>query len=308
MDAMPLTRRAAVIAAAGAIALACAALAVGLLLADGSPSQGPEASPAQKASAPGQPPSSQARGAGNSATVWAVGDVDASESGQQVARLITNGRPARLLYLGDVYESGTAEEFRLNFDSIYRGMRAATAPTPGNHDWPNHDEGYSPYWRGATGRRLSDYYSFRLAGWQIISLNSEAVDSGQVRWLQRRLAGGGNCRIAFYHRPRFSAGSHGDQVQVEPLWQALRGRARLVLNAHDHNMQHLRRRAGLTELIVGSGGHSHYPLDEGDPRLAWANDRDWGALRIRLRPGRADFAFVGLGGRVLHTGSTGCKG
>jgi hypothetical protein len=73
-------------------------------------------------------------------------------------------------------------------------------------------------------------------------------------------------------------------------------------------MQHLRPRAGLTQLIVGSGGHGRYRLDNGDPRLAWANDSDWGALRIKLRPGRADFAFVGLGGRILLTGSTGCNG
>lgn len=327
---MVLRRRAAVIAAAGAIALTCAGLAVGLLLAGGSePSTsgvseaGGKAgsSPARDASGGERPASSRgdesassgagqpsfppAGGAAGTATVWAVGDAEASDSGQKVAQLVARGQPDRFLYLGDVYEKGTAEDFR-DFDSLYRPLRAATAPTPGNHDWPNHDEGYGPYWGRVFGRSPRDHYSFRIAGWQFISLNSEAVDSGQERWLRRQLRGGGNCRIAFYHRPRFSAGSHGDQSQVDPLWRALRGRAALVLNAHDHNMQHLRRRSGITELIAGSGGHSHYPLDESDSRLAWANDTDWGAVRIRLRPGRADFAFVGVDGQVLHSGSTGC--
>jgi acid phosphatase type 7 len=352
MDSMVVKRRTAMIAAAAALALTCAALAIGLLLADGSSessagsraaeagegsraseardgsasksaSERPDSSPerdqpasssssskadgqaAPGAAGPAFPP---ARGAGGSATVWAVGDVEPSDSGRRVARLVKRGRPTRFLYLGDVYESGTLEEFRTEYDFLYRGLRAITAPTPGNHDWPNHGEGYDPYWRRAFGRPVRDHYSFRLAGWQLISLNSEAVESDQIRWLRSRVAGGGDCRIAFYHRPRFSAGSHGDQEQVEPFWQALRGRARLVLNAHDHNMQQLRRRDGITELIVGSGGHSNYPVDEGDPRLAWSNDSDWGALRMTLRPGRADFAFVGLGGEVLRRGSATCTG
>jgi hypothetical protein len=331
MAAMVLTRRFAAIAAAGAIVLTCTGLAVGLLLADGSepsssnvseggksaaspgaePSRGkqPASSPDEdrggSSSGADQAPSPPARGSAGSATVWAVGDVEASDSGRKVAQLVAGGRPDRFLYLGDVYESGTADDFR-DYDSLYRPLRSATAPTPGNHDWPNQDEGYGPYWRRATGRPQPDHYSFRIAGWQFISLNSEAVDSGQMRWLRRRLADGGNCRIAFYHRPRFSAGSHGDQSQVEPFWRALRGRARLVLSAHDHNMQRLRRSGGVTQLVAGAGGHSHYPVDEGDSRLVWANDSDWGAVRLRLRPGRADFAFVGIDGRVLHQGSTGC--
>ena len=320
MAGVVLTRRVAKFAAAGAVALSCAGLVVGLLLAGGSEpssSTGSEAagrsgsSPGMGSSGGERPASSRdqssppARSAAGSATIWAVGDVELSDSGRRVTRLVASGRPDRFLYLGDVYESGTAEEFR-EFDSLIGTLRGATAPTPGNHDWPNYDEGYGPYWGRAAGRPRPDHYSFRMAGWQFISLNSEAVDSGQERWLRRRLAGGGNCRIAFYHRPRFSAGSHGDQSQVEPFWQALRGRARLVLNAHDHNMQQLRPQAGVTELIAGAGGHSLYALDEGDPRLAWGNDSDWGALRLRLRPGRAAFAFVGIDGRVLHRGSARC--
>jgi len=170
--------------------------------------------------------------------------------------------------------------------------------------------GYDPYWGSVTGRRPPDHYSSRLAGWQILSLNSEGPldeDSAQQRWLKRQLSSAGNCRIAFWHRPRFSAGSHGDQSDVEPLWSAMGGKARLVINAHDHNMQQLRPRDGVTELISGAGGRGHYPLDADDCRLAWSNDRDYGALRLRLTPGRARYAFVAADGRVLRRGSVGCR-
>lgn len=87
----------------------------------------------------------------------------------------------------------------------------------------------------------------------------------------------------------------------------MRGRARLVLNGHEHNMQELRRRDRVNALIAGAGGHGHYPLDHGDSRLAWGNDRNDGALRLRLRPGRADYAFVAADGRVLHRGAATCQ-
>jgi len=227
-----------------------------------------------------------------------------------VAGLVARGRPARLLYLGDVYDSGTAAEFNDNYASVYGRQQRTTAPTPGNHDWPQHRVGYDPYWAKLTGRRPPDHYSFRLAGWQILSLNSEGpLDerAAQQRWLSRALSGPGDCRIAFWHRPRYSAGSHGDQEDVDPLWSAVRGKARLVLNAHEHNMQELRRRDGVTALIAGAGGHSHYPLNESDSRLAWGDARNDGALRLRLRPGRADWAFVAADGRVLRTRTATCR-
>lgn len=256
-------------------------------------------------------PSSRWPGAGRSATIWAVGDgADGSARAKRVAGLIARGRPARLLYLGDVYENGTASEFKDNYASVYGRLRKLTAPTPGNHECPQRQEGYDPYWAKLTGRRPPDRYSFRLAGWQILSLNSEGpLDqrSAHQRWLRRVLSGPGDCRIAFWHRPRFSAGSHGDQEDVDPIWSAVRGKARLVLNGHEHNMQELRRRDGVTALTAGAGRRSHYSLDGEDRRLAWGNDSTDGALRIRLRPGSAEYAFVAANGRVLRRGEATCR-
>lgn len=244
------------------------------------------------------------------ATIWAVGDgADGSAAARRLAARIAAGEPDRFLYLGDVYETGTETEFALNYQTVYGRLKMLTAPTPGNHDWPNRERGYYPYWSQVTGRRPPDYYAFALAGWQIISLNSEGPlgrDDPQQRWLRRTVAGGGDCRLAFWHRPRYSAGLHGDQRDVAPLWESLRGRAALVVNGHDHDLQELRKREGIIELVAGAGGHSRYAVNRSDRRVAWANDRLDGALRIRLRPGRAAYAFISTEGRVLRRGRATC--
>jgi calcineurin-like phosphoesterase family protein len=246
------------------------------------------------------------------AVVWAVGDggLDSPEAAR-VARSIADADVDRLLYLGDVYDEGTAEEFRTNYEPTYGRLKALTAPTPGNHDAPLADQGYDPYWEEALGASPPAYYAFRVSGWQVLSLNSEiehGAGSPQRAWLERQVTSGGDCRIAFWHRPRFSANpSRGDEPDIEPLWDALRGRARIVLNGHDHDMQRFRPQGGITEFVSGAGGASLYNVDESDPRLRFSNDSQYGALRLELRPREARYSFVTAGGKVLDRGSISCR-
>ena len=229
---------------------------------------------------------------------------------RRVARLIRDGHPDLFLYLGDVYENGTADEFRHNYAPLYGALARRTRPTPGNHEWLRARSGYFPYWRRVLGRRLPSYYSFRAGGWRFLSLNSQLRGvrfRRQLRWLRRRLRGGGNCRIAFWHTPRFSAGRHGDAPGLEPLWRAVRGRVRLVLNGHDHDLQRLRRLGGTTILVAGAGGHSRYALHRDYSRLLWGSDSVDGALRLRLRPRRLRFTFVSAAGLILERGRAGCR-
>lgn len=244
------------------------------------------------------------------ATVWAVGDgADGGPAARRVADLIRRGRAARMLYLGDVYERGSPSEFQHGFSAVYGRLAARTAPTPGNHDWPAHLDGYDPYWQQVTGAPTPPWYALRIGGWQLLSLNSEApheAGTPQLRWLQRQLLRApGTCTLAFWHRPLMSAGRHGDQPDVAPFWTALRGHARLVLNGHDHDMQRLQPRGGITELVAGAGGHSRYGLGN-DPRLAFGDDDHDGALRLRLRRGSADLAFVAANGGELDHRTVRC--
>jgi hypothetical protein len=246
------------------------------------------------------------------AVVWATGDgADGSRVARRLARRIERDRPDRFLYLGDVYPSGTALDYRRRYVPVYGRLAEITSPTTGNHEWANRRSGYLPYWRRVTGRRQPYWYAFELGGWEILSLSSEAAhgeSSAQLRWLRRRLArGSGTCRLAFWHRPRFSAGVvHGDAPDVAPFWRALRGHARLVLNAHDHLLQRFRRRAGITEYVAGAGGAELYPVRR-DRRLAFAEADVTGGIRIVLEPGAARLEFRSASGALLDRSRAKCR-
>ena len=256
----------------------------------------------------GRPP----RAAAPPAVVWAVGDgPDGDPEPNAVAKLIASRRVDRLLYLGDVYDEGTKREYNEHYAPAYGKLDSVTSPTPGNHEWDERDEGYDAYWKKRGLDTEPHYYSFELAGWQLLSLNSEgdlSPDGDQVRWLRDQVSAEGTCRIAFWHRPRYSAGdNHGDDEELAPLWDSLVGRASIVLTAHDHNMQRLEPRDGMTAFVSGAGGASHYPIKPDYDGVAFSNDTDDGALRLLLRPGSASFAFIATDGRTLDSGTIPCR-
>lgn len=244
------------------------------------------------------------------AIVWAVGDAAApTEEAERVAEMVSDEPLDRFLYLGDVYEEGTREEFDRNYAPLYGDIMDRTLPAPGNHDQDNFDDGYASFWRRVTNGPVPAHYAERAGGWEIVSINSEdsvGANGSQVRWLERQMEGPGDCRLAFWHAPRYSAGKHGDDDNMEPVWSAAEGRAALVVNAHDHNMQRMRPWDGTVQLIAGAGGNELYPVRDDDPRLAWSDDRHYGALRLRLEPGRADWAFVSTDGEELDSGTVRC--
>ena len=65
-----------------------------------------------------------------SAVVWAVGDAATpGERADRVAALVRRADPDRFLYLGDVYETGTAKEFRQWYHPRFGRLARITSPT-----------------------------------------------------------------------------------------------------------------------------------------------------------------------------------
>lgn len=245
------------------------------------------------------------------AIVWAVGDgADGSSDARRVAALIDPETTDRFLYLGDVYDTGTATEFANNYAGVYGALDPITTPTPGNHETANRAEGYDAYWAGVLGGTVPPYYRFELATWEILSLfftGQLPVGTDQIEWLRTELEERGTCRLAFWHAPRYSAGAtHGDDPGAESLWDLLEGRARIVLNGHEHNYQRFARRRGIVQFVAGAGGHGLYEVDTADPRLAFSEDSEFGGLRLELEPGSADYAYVTAAGRTIDRGSVDC--
>ena len=246
------------------------------------------------------------------AVVWAVGD--AATSGpypDRIARLVRRAHPDLFLYLGDVYETGTRSDFRRFYHPRFGRLAGITMPTPGNHEWGNRYTGYYPYWRRQKGHRQPPWSKRTIAGWQILDLNSQAPHgdgSPEVRWLEGALAGAqGDCRIAFWHRPRYSEGAYGGAPDLNPLWNRLAGHASIVLSGHDHNLQRHRPQKGLAQYVVGAGGRGRYALHGGPSTMVWGRDDINAALRIVLKPGSALLEFRGARGHVLDRSRVSCS-
>src|SRR4051794_33843498 len=223
------------------------------------------------------------------ATIWAVGDSAGGSNASSVARLVKNGKPDEVLYLGDIYEGDRGFSA---YKRLYGSLPVAR--TPGNHDFPQ-------YWSGR------EWYSFTAAGWRLIELNSETrQDPGQLSWLKSQLHARGTCRIAFWHRPRYTGGPHGDAFDMDQYWRALQRHATLVISGHDHDMQRFRPRGGLVQLVQGAGGEAHYPVNRDHTGLVWSDDTHWGATRITLTRGHARVAFVATSGQTLDSQTFTC--
>lgn len=243
--------------------------------------------------------------------VWAVGDAaDGSSASHKVASMITSAHPDLLVYLGDVYDTGTSLEYDRNYRPLYGGLGSITAPTIGNHEWPNAATGYVPYWTAVRDTPPPFWYAFAVSGWQLISLNSNVPSStDQFRWLGHLLETTpqyGNCRIAFFHHPVYSTGPHGGVPALQAIFGELRDHATIVLSGHDHDMQRFQPIDGITQLVDGSGGAELYPFTSSDPREAFGDDTHHGALRLLLQQGQARATFVAADRTVLDRSTVSC--
>lgn len=264
--------------------------------------------------------------------VAALGDgASGLDAQRRVVDLVAGWHPDLMLYLGDVYAEGTAEEFANNYDgtgTLFGRFRSRTAPTAGNHEYvldgragPYHD-----YWGG-----VPPWYSFDIGDWHLVSIDDTrefaqlSPGSEQYRWLEADLAAHpGRCTLVFWHRPPFSVDTGeegpGFHADLMPLWQLVaRHRTTLTLAGHAH---HYERWApldgegrpspdGTTSIVAGTGGQWISPTATHDPRLVAAADTTtsaWGALRLELWPDRAVVAFQAVKSGTQDTDEIGCHG
>lgn len=206
-------------------------------------------------------------------------------------------RPDFVLTLGDEqYPAGAPADFRSKYDKTPWGaLKPSTKPAPGNHEYKTpRAAGYFDYFR------IPAYYAYDLGcGWRGYALNSEVAVSTQASWLRGDLAAHPASKVlAYWHRPRYSSGTHhGSEVAMQPLWDALTGRRAVVLNGHEHNYERVRA-SGVRQFVVGTGGSASYGFGRpvtgsefrltgvpGVLRLVLGGGYDWKFLDRRSRNG-----------------------
>jgi hypothetical protein len=246
------------------------------------------------------------------ATLVAFGDAAScsSDGDSAVARVVAT-IPGTIALLGDdVYERGTAEEFRQCYAPVFGRFLGRTRAALGNHEYGtgNADAAIAYFKLPRRG-----YYSYDLGAWHVVVLNSNCSriggcgpTSGQNAWLRRDLAAHpATCTLAYWHHPRWSSGLHGSDRTMATLWGTLaRGGADVVLAGHDHHYERFAPIDGIRSFVVGTGGRSHYPVLIRQPRSVVVDFTTFGVLRLTLRPASYAWRFVSVPGSTFSDAGT----
>jgi hypothetical protein len=246
----------------------------------------------------------------------------------RTARLAEQLDPAAVLLLGDIqYPAGSPEDFAEEggYTGTWSRLLDRTFPVPGNHEWRGSGAaGYRQIFHQRTGGL--PYYSREVGDWHLVALDSSCddvggcdVDSPQVRWLRADLAAAdGRPTIVMWHHPRHSSGEHGNERDVDDLWEVSVGDpdVQVVLNGHDHDYERWHRMdaegepttAGARQFVVGTGGRSHYCSDgERDSRSAVFDCSSFGVLALTLRSDGYDWRFHAATGSFTDAGRSGLR-
>jgi hypothetical protein len=300
----------------------------------------------------GRPASAKHSGP-SSLLVWAVGDGANPHNTRaaEVAAMIGKSKPADVLYLGDVYPGGSKHDYDHYYDPTYGKFASITYPTPGNHELSANPplSGYDGYWQrkrpAVLGSHDSNLYATDLGlGWRLLDLTTSYVlegggPSGEdvkpgtdvhdvVKFVKADVkAHKGTCYIAMFHRPRFSAGAHGDQDDLALVWDALKGHTIMLLQGHEHEYFRLnldsvpggksKKLKGAQSFVVGTGGvQVSKTIDKKYPGLASSlvapSSKDkskkkyYGALRLKLSTGSASYKFINLDRKTIDSGTLSC--
>jgi hypothetical protein len=223
-----------------------------------------------------------------------------------------------------VYEAGTATEFANCYDPTWGRHKARTHPALGNHEYGVFRAGgYFGAFGAAAGEAPLGWYSFDLAAWHVIVLNSNCEQVGcatggtQEKWLREDMGlHPAQCTLAIWHHPRWSSGStHGPTPGVAPLYQALHDAgADVLLSGHEHNYERFGPlnpagqpdpARGIREFVVGTGGRSHYPFGPPTPGSEVRNDNTFGILALTLRANTYQWQFVPEAGKTFTDSGSG---
>jgi hypothetical protein len=220
----------------------------------------------------------------------------------------------RFFYLGDVYENGTAREFRDYYEPVFGALADRTDPVIGNHEYAARREGYYPYWRKKRGwtpeHSLHRSYVDRASGWQVLAYSSESDAHDEARWLASELTKHeGTCRIAFAHRGRYVVAddAHADNVDQQPVWAQLAGNVAINLVAHDHVYGRLAPRNGVHVIVSGAGGNELRGLGAQRHAVRAAESGIPMVTELTLRRGAAELRQLAATGKVYDQETIPCR-
>src|SRR5436190_1174650 len=218
--------------------------------------------------------------------------------------------------------AGVNVTFSNGVTTLFGQFRSITNPVIGNHEYSVSPTaaGYYDYWDN-----IHPYYDYYANGWHFIALDStsqgsqQMAGSDQYNWLQGVLqANQQPCTVAYWHHPPFNIGPEADATRMDEIWKLLaQYHVPIVLTGHDHDYQRWvpmdgdgnPSPDGVTEFVVGTGGHSEQTFVDTDSRVAAQfSKQQFGAMRMELNSDGAAYQFVTAAGQRLDSGSIQCSG
>ncbi|MEP7228532.1 MAG: PKD domain-containing protein [Gemmatimonadales bacterium] len=273
-------------------------------------------------------------GAGDIASCGSGGD---EKTALLVENILKADATATAFVAGDnVYEDGSAAEYRDCYSPTWGRFKGRTRPSLGNHEYdgverakPSFDYFGDALWGNSRAR--GGYYSFNLGdSWHVVVLNSNAgfvsatAGSPQDQWLRADLAANSRpCIAAIWHHPRFfSSSDPASSLQrsgVKPFWEALYAAgADLVLNGHAHNYERFSPQTpdgaadpgkGIRQFIVGTGGKGVGGVVKLHPNSQITEGRTLGVMKLTLSPGSYSWELVPEAGKTFtDVGRADCHG
>jgi predicted MPP superfamily phosphohydrolase len=239
-----------------AVCMALAAPATVLLLRDGAGS-GEAPAPVAGVEVPTAPGAwVHVAIAGDTGTGDAAAEATSRQMTEEARR---SGRYDALLLLGDlVYDDGDLERVDDAVTGPFADLLsegATLVPVLGNHDYASGEQSQI---MNALGHDTT-WYVTDIGLLRIIVLDTERTDDPrQTAWLHDALATARppeTWTIAAMHKPAYSAGSHGSDLDVRSRWVPLFEQydVPLVLAGHDHDYQRSRTINGVTYVVSGAG-------------------------------------------------------
>jgi len=251
-----------------------------------------------------------------------AGDIAVCPGGNQEATALLLDRIAGTVFTaGDNLNFGspTFQNYLECYGPSWGRHLVRTRPAPGNHDYDYPGPStYFSYFGAALGSDGLGFYSYDVAGWHVVSLNSlisMRPGSAQYQWLEDDLAANSaSCTVAYFHHPLFSSAQNGPNPSVRDLWRVLYDRGvEVVLNGHDHVYERFAPQdpdgradpaRGIRQFTVGTGGAPLYAFG-----AARANSEVrtsvHGVLKLTLQVTGYSWEFVSIAGQSFRDSGSG---
>jgi hypothetical protein len=257
----------------------------------------------------------------NEPVLVGAGDIAMCPLGAQSATaLLLDQIGGTVFTTGDnVYDGPTLARYTECYGPTWGRHLGRTRPSPGNHDYdPPGPAAYFAYFGEAAGDAGLGYYSYDIATWHIIALNSQvpmSPPSSQYLWLQADLASHpARCTVAYFHHPLFSSSQNGPTAAVRDLWRLLYDNGvDVVLNGNDHVYERFAPQdangkadaaRGIRQFTVGTGGATLYGFGTPAPNSE-TRASVHGVLKLYLQASGYAWEFIPVAGQSYRDGGTG---